>query len=123
MTVAIINTAGGLDLMTIQDFTCQSAFGTGCFRVANLSVTNQSVNVSLNNFINFRNISYQEVTNFSYITAGNYTVRVFNNPSATNNALVTSTFTLRSNTAYTLYIFNWNQSRDALRTLIVEDRT
>ena len=123
MTVAIINTTSGLDFMEITDFACQSGFGTGCFRVANLSVTNQSLNVSLNNFINFRNVNYQDVTNFSYITVGNYTVRVFNNPSLTGNALVTSNFTLRSNTAYTLYIFNWNMSRDAIRTLIVEDRT
>lgn len=122
MTVAIINTQSGLDLMTINDTQCQSGFGTGCFRVANLSVTNQNLNVSLNNFFSFRNVTYKEVTGFSYITAGNYTVRVYNNPSLTGNALVTSSMTLRSNTAYTLYIFNWNQSRDAIRTLIVEDR-
>ncbi|RGY98426.1 DUF4397 domain-containing protein [Clostridium sp. AM58-1XD] len=122
MTVAIINTQSGLDLMTINDTQCQSGFGTGCFRVANLSVTNQNLNVSLNNFFSFRNVTYKEVTGFSYITTGNYTVRVYNNPSLTGNALVTSSMTLRSNTAYTLYIFNWNQSRDAIRTLIVEDR-
>ena len=124
LTVAIINRpGGGLDLMTITDSSCQSGFGTGCFRVANLSATNQSLNVSLNNFINFRNVNYQDVTGFSYITVGNYTVRVFNNPSVTGTALVTSTFSLRSNTAYTLYIFNWNPSKDAIRTLIVEDKS
>ncbi|MEY8339037.1 DUF4397 domain-containing protein [Lachnospiraceae bacterium 62-35] len=121
-TIAIINTPSGLDLMDITDTACQSGFGTGCFRVANLSVTNQNLNISLNNFFSFRNVNYREVTNFSYISTGNYTVRVYNNPSYTGNALVTSTISIRANTAYTLYIFNWNQSKDAIRTLIVEDR-
>lgn len=124
LTAAIINRpGGGLDLITITDSPCQSGFGTGCFRVANLSATNQSLNVSLNNFINFRNVNYPDVTGFSYITVGNYTIRVYNNPSVTGSSLVTSTFSLRSNTAYTLYIYNWNPSKDALRTLIVEDRS
>ncbi|MFR1831635.1 MAG: DUF4397 domain-containing protein [Lachnospiraceae bacterium] len=123
MTVAIFNTANGLDLMEITDNTCQAGTGTGCFRACNLSVTNQSLNVSLNrNYVTFQGLSYKQITGAVYLPMGSYLVQVFNNPSFTGNSLVSSSLYVRPGTSYTLYIFNWNSSRDAIRTLVVEDR-
>lgn len=123
MTIAIFNTAGGLDLMEITDNTCQAGSGTGCFRACNLSVTNQSLNVSLNNnYVNFQGLSYKQITGAVYLPMGSYLVQVFNNPSFTGNPLVSSSVYVRPSTSYTLYIFNWNSSKDAIRTLVVEDR-
>ena len=123
MTIAIFNTANGLDLMEIMDNTCNAGAGTGCFRACNLSVTNQSLNVSLNNnYVNFQGLAYRQITGVVYLPMGSYLVQVFNNPSFTGNSLVSSTLYVRPGTSYTLYIFNWNSSRDAIRTLVVEDR-
>lgn len=123
LTVAIINTNTGLDLQEITDMNCNAGVSTGCFRVCNLSNTNRSVNVSLNGgAVMFRNVEYREVTSFRYLSMGYYTVSVSNNSSFTGNALVTSNIYVRGNVSYTLYIFNWNNSTDAIRTLIVEDR-
>lgn len=121
MTVAIINTASGLDIMSIYDSACFAASNNGCFRVCNLSYTNQKVNVSLNSgFLTFRNVAYKEVTNFSVLSSGVYTLQV--NNSASIVPLVTSSLSIRERTSYTAYVFNWNLSTDAIRTLIVEDR-
>lgn len=121
MTVAIINTPGGLDLMTIFDTACFAGANAGCFRTCNLSYTNPNIHVSLNNtFLNFRDVRYREVTNFAFVPSGNYRLQVRN--SGSNNALVTSNISIRANASYTAYVFNWNLSRDAIRTLVVEDR-
>lgn len=123
MTIAIFNTAGGLDLMEITDNTCPAGAGTGCFRACNLSVTNQSLNVSLNNnYVNFQGLAYKQITGAVYLPMGSYLIQVFNNPSFTGNPLVSSSVYIRPSTSYTLYIFNWNSSKDAIRTLVVEDR-
>ena len=67
LTVAIINRPGGLDLQEITDNSCNSNNNTGCFRVCNLSVTNQNINASLNGgLVTFRSVSYREVTGFRF---------------------------------------------------------
>lgn len=122
MTVAIIATASGLDLMEINDSTCSAGSSTACFRACNLSVTNQSVNVSLNNnYVTFQNLQYRQVTGSVYLPTGTYFIQVYNNPSTTGNPLVYSSVYVKANTAYTLYVFNWNPSTDAIRTMVVED--
>lgn len=123
LTVAVINTPGGLDLMEITDVNCNGGANTGCFRVCNLSNTNRSVNVTLNGgAVAFRNIDYREVSGFRYLPAGYYTVSVSNSPAFAGNPLLTSNIYIRGNVSYTLYVFNWNNSQDAIRILIVEDR-
>ena len=82
VTVAIINTNSGLDLMEITDSNCNGGLNTGCFRVCNLSNTNRSVNVTLNGgAVIFQNVNYREVTSFRYLPAGYYTVSVSNSTS------------------------------------------
>ena len=124
LTVAIINRPGGLDLQEITDNSCNSNNNTGCFRVCNLSVTNQNINASLNGgLVTFRSVSYREVTGFRFLSPGSYLIQVSNNPSVGGMPLVSSSVYIRPNTAYTLYVFNWNTSQDAIRTLVVEDRS
>lgn len=123
VTVAIINTNTGLDLMEITDMNCNGGANTGCFRVCNLSNTNRSVNVTLNGgAVTFRNVNYREVTSFRYLPAGYYTVSVSNSSALAGSPLLTSNIYIRGNVSYTLYVFNWNNSQDAIRILIVEDR-
>lgn len=123
MTIAIINQRNGLDLLEIPDTACDAGSNAGCFRTANLSVTNQNLDITLNSgYLNYQNIQYMDVTNFTFLPSGTYTARVFNSPAIMGSALVTSTFFIRPGTSYTLYIFNWNLSPDAIQTFLVEDR-
>lgn len=123
LTVAVMNTPGGLDLMEITDVNCNGGANTGCFRVCNLSETNRSVNVTLNGgAVVYRNVNYREVTGFRYLPTGYYTVSVSNSAAFAGNPLLTSNLYIRGNVSYTLYVFNWNNSQDAVRILIVEDR-
>lgn len=123
ITVAIINTDSGMDLMEIEDIHCNGGINTGCFRVCNLSITNRRIHVALNGgVITFRNVSYQEVTSFQYVLTGFYMVSVSNSYSYGGNILLTSNIYIRGDTSYSLYVFNWSNVEDAIRTLIVEDR-
>lgn len=128
MTVAIINTASGLDLTQINDTPCLTPFNTACFRVCNLSYNSGPLNVVLNNnFVSFVDVRYKEVTPFRRIPYGGYDFQVakYVQPmprSNRGNILVSSFINVQPNTIYTLYIFNWNTSPDAIRTMLVEDR-
>ena len=109
--------------MEITDMNCNGGVNTGCFRVCNLSNTNRSVNITLNGgAVIFRNVNYREVTSFRYLPAGYYTVSVSNSSAFAGSPLLTSNIYIRGNVSYTLYVFNWNNSQDAIRILIVEDR-
>lgn len=123
VTVAIINTDSGPDLMEIADIKCNGGINTGCFRVCNLSITNRSINVLLNvGLVTFPNVNYKEVTSFQYILTGYYMVSVYSSDAYSGNVLLNSNIYIRGNASYTLYVFNWNNSQDAIRILIVEDR-
>lgn len=127
MTVAIVNTNSGLDLMEISDVPCSTPMNMACFRVANLSYNGGPMNVVLNNgYVTFSNVRFGEVTAFSRIPAGRYSFYVEKSGPqprfGANQVLVSSTVNVQPNTLYTLYIFNWNTSPDAIRTMVVEDR-
>jgi len=123
ITVAIINTDHGLDLMVILDMYCNAGINTGCFRVCNLSITNQGVRVILNGQnVAFFDVNYMQVTSFQYVSTGFYMVSVSNNNTHSGSFLLTSDIYIRGNASYTLYVFNWSNVEDAIRILIVEDR-
>ncbi|MDR7813805.1 DUF4397 domain-containing protein [Lacrimispora sp.] len=123
VTVAIINTDHGLDLMVILDMYCNAGINTGCFRVCNLSITNQGVHVILNGqSVTFFDVNYMQVTSFQYVSTGFYMVSVSNSITHNGNLLLTSDIYIRGNASYTLYVFNWSNVEDAIRILIVEDR-
>lgn len=123
VTVAVINTDHGLDLMVILDMYCNAGINTGCFRVCNLSITNPGINVILNGGnVTFFDVDYMQVTSFQYVTTGFYMISVTNSTTRNGSLLLTSDIYIRGNASYTLYVFNWSNVEDAIRILIVEDQ-
>ncbi|MDW2796553.1 DUF4397 domain-containing protein [Clostridium boliviensis] len=123
ITIAVINSDSGLEIMEIQDMYCNGGINTGCFRVCNLSITNRKVNVILNGGeLTFKEVDYKELTGFKYQKIGFYLVAVMNGNAQSENILLTSNIYIRGNAAYTLYVFNWSDAMNAIRILIVEDR-
>lgn len=119
-TIAIVNSASGLDLTMISDTACATGFGYSCFRACNLAYYSGSVNVSIGNVI-LHTIGVGQAASFSRMNSGNYDVMV-SRSARPAVPLVTMNVNLNSNRIYTLYVLNWNQSTDTVRTLLVEDR-
>lgn len=123
ITVAVINSDSGVDIMEIMDRYCNGGINSGCFRVCNLSITNRKVNVFLNEgVLTFLEVDYKEVTGFKYQKTGFYLVSVMNSNAQSENVLLSSNIYIRGNASYTLYVFNWSNTMNAIRILIVEDR-
>ena len=118
-TIAVVNTAGGLDLAMISDHVCAAPGSLSCLRACNLSFNSGPLNLILSNgFVVFRNLNFMDVANYNRLRPGRYLFFV----SQEGRILVTSPINVQSNSQYTIYIFNWNNSPDMLRTLVVEDR-
>lgn len=129
MTIAIINTANGLDLTQISDVPCSTPRNSACFRACNLSYNSGPLDVVLENRAAvFTDVQFQEVTDFVRVSPGTYSLSVSRTSMRPTprlilaQPLVTSLVNIRSNTLYTAYIFNWNSSPDAIRIMVVEDR-
>jgi len=119
MTIAIVNTAGGLDLVEVNDTQCYTPLGGACLRVGNLSYNAGPLTLSsYSGNIVFNNVSFREVTSYMRIIPARYEIYVSN----ANEALLSTEITARSGSQYTVYLFNWNESPTAIRTLIIEDR-
>lgn len=128
-TLAIINTPSGLDLMVVEDRTCDRPFQNGCVRVCNLANNSGSINVFIGQrYISFMNVAFREVTDYKSIWPGDYTVNVSRNntilrSNIAGEILLTTTMKAEMNVSYTLYVFHWNQSSpDAIRMIIVEEK-
>lgn len=119
-TIAIINSASGLDLMSIADTTCAINNNFTCFRVCNLAYYSGYINLSMRNLL-FNTINFKETTSFSQLEPGNYNITV-SRSIRPETALVTASVTLNPRRIYTFYVLNWNSSADAVQTLLVEDR-
>ena len=125
-TVAIVNTATGLDLMEISDLSCSGPAGTACIRACNLSPDLGPFDAALENRGNsyrvFTNVRFQEVTPFSSFAAGWYSIYVFRtNAFNSSNAIAAASASLNAGGSYTLYMFNGPTSTDGLRTLILSN--
>ena len=124
-TIAITRTASGLDLTQINDSPCATPGSTACFRACNLSYNSGPLDVILNTgYMLFNDVRFQEVTPFSRIRSGEYQFYVATTarPGQSSQALVSAYISARANSIYTLYIFNWGNSPQSIRTLVVEDR-
>ncbi len=118
-TIAIVNTAGGLDFVEINDTVCFTPLGGSCVRACNLSYNAGPLTLSTySGNIVFRNVNFMEATNYVRVTPARYDMFVAN----TNEVLLTTEITVRSNSQYTIYLFNWTESPTSIRTLIIEDR-
>lgn len=119
-TIAIINTANGIDLTSISDIACPTNIGSSCFRACNLAFYSGDVNVSMGNIL-FNSVGFRQVVSFSRVQSGSYNL-VVSRSARPENPLVSTTVTLNSNRIYTLYVLNWGASADTIQTLLVEDR-
>lgn len=124
-TIAITRTLSGLDLTQINDSSCATPGNTACFRACNLSYNSGPLDVIFNSgYTLFSDVRFQEVTPFSRIRAGEYPFYVAETarPGRSSQALVSAYINARVNSIYTLYIFNWGNTSQSIRTLVVEDR-
>ena len=126
ITIAVINTRSGLDLMVIRDIPCSKPMQAGCIRVCNLAVNSGSLNVVIGQrYIVFNNVEYMDVTDFENIWPGDYNFYINRtNPNARNgsNIILSANFNVETNVTYTMYLFHWNlSSTDAIRALIVAE--
>ncbi|MBO5092823.1 MAG: DUF4397 domain-containing protein [Lachnospiraceae bacterium] len=119
LTIAIVGTAGGLDFVEVNDAFCYTPLGGACIRVSNLSYNAGPLTLSTySGNISFQNVKFMEVTNYVRVVPSRYDIYVSN----VNEALLSTEIAVRSGSQYTIYMFNWNESPTAIRTLIIEDR-
>lgn len=125
MTVAIINTANGLDIMEISDISCSAPSGTSCLRTSNLSENLGPFDVAIGNQNNtytaFTNVRYREVTPYTSFYPGWYQLFISRTGAFPAHTLATAAANMSANTSYTLYIFNAPNATEGLRTLIVSN--
>ena len=78
VTIAIINTAKGIDLKVMNDKGCENVPNTmSCFRVANFSYTSGPIDVILEDGkIVFSDVRFKEVTEFKQAVPGEYNFTV-----------------------------------------------
>lgn len=126
-TVAIVNTVSGLGLKMIADENCDRTKTSSCVRVGNLSYNSGPLNLVVGNrYATFRNVNSGEVTDFATLLPGEYgyTVSRTNNtmyPIWGSTTLLQSVIYLQRDKNYTIYLFQYNPSADAIKAVIVED--
>lgn len=127
VTMAIVNTDSGIGLQVISDVNCDRNRNASCVRVGNLTYQGGPLNVVIGNrYVTFRNVNSGEVTDFATIWPGEYpyTVSRTNNtmyPVWGSSTLLQSALYLQRDKNYTIYLFQYNPSADAIKALIVED--
>ncbi len=125
MTIAIINTASGLDIMEISDISCNAPSGTSCLRTCNLSQNLGPFDVSIgnqnNSYVAFTNVRYREVTPYTSFYPGWYQLYIARTGAFPSTYLATAAANMSANNSYTLYIFNASNATDGLRTMVVSN--
>ena len=142
-TIAVINTPSGLDLLQINDICCPPAGNSANFRVSNLALNSGPLDVLLGDGrVVYADVRYKETTAFKRIRPGAYQF-FFAETSLTPMAAWLDIETLDSaflgmypypetvaslylnamaNTTYTVFLLSSGTERNAIQTLVVEDR-
>lgn len=119
LTVAITNTSSGLDFTVVTDFVCNTLTNASCFRVCNLSYTNSSIGVlNEKGQTLYTDIGFMQVTPYDKISPGTCQFHI----TSKGEVLVATEITIKANSQYTMYVFNWENKKDAIRVMVVEDR-
>ncbi|MEY8219823.1 DUF4397 domain-containing protein [Enterocloster aldenensis] len=125
MTIAIINTASGLDIMEISDISCNAPSGTSCLRACNLSQNLGPFDVSIGNqnssYVAFTNVRYREVTPYTSFYPGWYQLYIARTGAYPSTYVATAAANMSANNSYTLYMFNAPNATDGLRTMVVSN--
>ena len=125
MTIAIINTASGLEIMEISDISCNAPSGTSCLRACNLSQNLGPFDVSIGNqnssYMAFTNVRYREVTPYTSFYPGWYQLYIARTGAYPSTYVATAAANMSANNSYTLYMFNAPNATDGLRTMVVSN--
>jgi hypothetical protein len=125
VTVAIINTASGLDLLEISDISCNAPSGSSCLRACNLSLNAGPFDITVetqnSSYPAFSNVRYKEVTPYTSFYPGWYQIYISRTGSYPGTAIATAAANMSANTSYTLYIFDAPSSTEGLRTMVVSN--
>ena len=127
VTMAIVNSDSGLDIEIIPDVRCNRGNNMSCVRAVNLAYYSNALSVVIGNqYINFNNIRFKDVSNYETIWSGQYIYSVMRNavarvPGMGGAVLLTSYLNVQNNRNYTMYILNWQNSSDAIKVIVVEE--
>lgn len=142
-TVAIINRAGGLDLIQIPDLCCPPAGRTANFRVSNLAYNSGPMDVLLSDGrVIYADVRFKETTSYKRIAPGGYQflfaeTNLLPSPAYTDiesldsafigatpvaNTVATLYLNVQSGTNYTVFLVNSGPTYNAVSTMVVADR-
>ena len=142
-TVAVVNRAGGLDLVKIPDICCAPARNLSNFRVSNLAFNSGALDVLLaDGRVLYADVRFKETTSYKRIVPGVYEFLFAETnqlpaPAYTDIETLDSAFigmnplpstvaslyvNVRANANYTVYLLQNGQSYNAVGTLVVIDR-
>ena len=141
-TIAIINTASGLDLLQIPDLCCAPTNGFSNFRVSNLAYNSRPMDVLLGDGrVIYADVQYKETTAFKRIRPGEYQF-FFAETSLTPipswldietldsafigvypvpNTVASLYLNVLRNTTYTVFLLSSGSGTNAIQTMVVAD--
>lgn len=141
-TVAIVNTASGLDLLQIPDTCCTPTHGYGGFRVSNLAYNSTALDVLLaDGRVVYADVRFKETTAFKQIRPGIYQFffaetnlmpmpdyldietldSAFIGTSPAIQTAATLYLTVRPSVQYTVFLLASGSSVNAIQTLVLEN--
>ena len=125
VTLAIINTSGGLDLLEISDSSCGAPSGASCLRVCNLSLNLGPFDVSMgtanSSYTAFTGVGYKEVTPYTSFYPGWYQLYIARSGANPSVYVATAAANMSAGNSYTLYLFNASNTTDGLKTMVVSN--
>lgn len=144
VTMVLTDTpSGGLNMVKVTDTGCRNLpYNAGCYRLANMSYSGSEFDLMLyGDEVVFRNVSFQEVTNYKQAMAGSYQFYVTNsggrfsvireipiivigaytNSPSNNEPLISIQVDIAARRNYTTYLIGNNWSENSFRALTVED--
>ena len=128
VTVAIVNTESGIDILLVPDKPCNTNGNMSCVRAVNLSYNSGMFSVVIGNqYIHFNNMRFQSVADFEPIRNGEYVYSVVRNmvarfPGFGSTVLLTAALKIQNHKHYTIYLLNWKRNdSDAVKSIVVEE--
>lgn len=142
-TIAIINTASGLDLLQITDACCAPTGGMAAFRVSNLALNSEPLDVLLGDGrVVYADVRYKETTAFKRIVPGAYQFflaetsltpipawmdietldSAFLGMHPVSNTVSSLYLNVAAGSSYTVFLLSSGTSVNAIQTLTAQDR-
>ena len=121
LTAAAIGPLGNIGLEVVEDIQMPIPEGKVMLRIAHFSPDAPAVNATLNNSnVAFNNVSFREVTDYTSLNPGLYTLQV--TVAGTDDVvLIVPNINLKANRFYTIYIIGLTQGSPSLQVVIPLD--